>query len=194
MTNVLIHDARRLVLPLDTMVDALIEFDQAHKRWPERAKLETARLVPSGVVVSVTQSAQDAPIERNYSLPLIAAAIIHYCAKMRVPVPKNASKSVSVTPDGITMTLEGTLFLQRQHQELPPQGIASPQVTEPVTEPVTEQAIESAVDQAAEPSAVPAAEVASPAPSAPSPAAQPQAASAALDADTEGQKSEHSTA
>ena len=28
MTNLLMHDSRRLVLPLDTTVDALIEFDQ----------------------------------------------------------------------------------------------------------------------------------------------------------------------
>ncbi len=89
MTNLLMHDSRRLVLPLDTTVDALIEFDRAHRRWPERVTLHGARLGPSGVVISVRQSGQEAPIERTYSLAIVAAAIIHYCAKMRVPVPKN---------------------------------------------------------------------------------------------------------
>jgi hypothetical protein len=130
MTNLLMHDSRRLVLPLDTTVDALIEFDRAHRRWPERVTLHGARLGPSGVVISVRQSGQEAPIERTYSLAIVAAAIIHYCAKMRVPVPKNASKSVSVAQDGITMVLEGTLFLQRQHDALPEEMAARRQPTE----------------------------------------------------------------
>lgn len=167
MTNVLMHDSRRLVLPLDTMVDVLIEFDRAHKRWPERATPENARLVPSGVVVSVRQSGQDAATERSYSLSIIAAAIIHYCAKMRVPVPKNASKSVTVTSDGITMILEGTLLLQRQHHELPAGSVSRPQATEPLAENPTPAASDS------------------------SPAQQPDVVPAGLDATTEGKEVEH---
>ena len=172
MTNLLMHDSRRLVLPLDTTVDALIEFDRAHKRWPERVTLDSARLGPSGVVVSVRQAGQEGAIERTYSLAIVAAAIIHYCAKMRVPVPKNASKSVSVTQDGITMVLEGTLFLQRQHDALPERMGADQQVKE------SSQADERAAEQAEE--------APSPASSGPSSAAQPDVA--AFDAATEGQE------
>jgi hypothetical protein len=178
MSDLLMHDSRRLVLPLDTTVDALIEFDRAHKRWPERVTLDSARLGPSGVVVSVRQSGQGAPIERIYSLAIVAAAIIHYCAKMRVPVPKNASKSVSVSQDGITMVLEGTLFLQRQHDALPDRMIAGRQITE------NSQADERAGGQAEEAS--------SPASSDPSPAAEPGVA--ALDAAAEGQETGNSAA
>ena len=128
MTNVLMHDSRRLVLPLETMVDVLIDFDHAHKRWPANATLEAARVDESnGVVLSVKQAGQDVPIDRTYSLAIVAAAIIHYCAKMRVPIPRNAAKSVTVTPGGVAMILEGTLFLQRQHQELPAGFAATPQ-------------------------------------------------------------------
>lgn len=125
MTNVLLHDSRSLVLPPDTIVDALIEFDRAHKRWPEHARPESARLDPGEVGISVRQAGQDAPTERTYSLATIAAAIIHYCAKMRVPVPKSASKSVNVTPDGVTMVLSGTLILQKQNDGLPDRGATS---------------------------------------------------------------------
>lgn len=120
MTNVLMHESRRLVLPLETMVDALLEFDHVNKRWPAGATLEGARVdQSSGIVLLVKQSGQDASTERSYSLAIIAAAIINYCAKVRVPIPRKASKSVAITASGITMTLEGTLFLQRQHSALP---------------------------------------------------------------------------
>ncbi len=137
MTNVLMHESRRLVLPLETMVDALVEFDHVHKRWPERATLETATLDPSrGIVLSLKQSGRDASIEKTYSLAIIAAAIINYCAKMHVPIPRNASKSVVITSSGVVMTLEGTLFLQRQHNGLPEGFAANPQALPgPATEP-----------------------------------------------------------
>lgn len=172
MTNVLVHDSRRLVLPLDTMVDVLIEFDHAHKHWPARATLESAQLLSSGIVISLRQSGQDAPIERTYSLAIIAAAIIHYCGKMRVPIPKGASKSVQVSPEGVTMMLEGTLFLQRQHPELPARMPAGPQ----------------AAAQATQADSIPAS-------SDPSPASQADAAAAtAAGPVAQGQKAENRSA
>lgn len=144
MTNVLMHESRRLVLPLETMVDALVEFDHVHKRWPERATLEGATLDPSrGIVLSLKQSGRDATIEKTYSLAIIAAAIINYCAKMHVPIPRNASKSVAITSSGVAMTLEGTLFLQRQHNGLPegyaakpgPQALPGPATESPPKQP-----------------------------------------------------------
>ncbi len=141
MTNVLMHESRRLVLPLETMVDALVEFDHVHRRWPQHATLEGARLDESnGIVLSLKRSGQDASIERTYSLAIIAAAIIHYCAKMRVPIPRNASKSVAITPSGVTMTLEGTLFLQQQHLALPEGYAASPEGPRPPSEPASQSA------------------------------------------------------
>ncbi len=141
MTNVLMHESRRLVLPLETMVDALVEFDHVHKRWPERATLEGASLDPSrGIVLSLKQPGRDAPIEKTYSLAIIAAAIINYCAKMHVPIPRNASKSVAITSSGVAMTLEGTLFLQRQHNGLPEGYAANPPGPRPLPGSASESA------------------------------------------------------
>ena len=89
MTNVLMHDSRRLVLPLETLVDVLIEFDQAHQRWPVNATLEAARPDESG---------------------------------------------------GVAMILEGTLFLHRQHQELPVGYAATPQAARTGSSPEPSQA------------------------------------------------------
>ena len=140
MTNVLMHESRRLALPLETVVDALVEFDHVHKRWPEHAILEGARVDPSGIVISLKHSGKDASIERLYSLAIIAAAIINYCAKMRVPIPRNASKSVAITATGVAMTLEGTLFLQRQHSELPPGYAANTQSAQTSSSPAPDPA------------------------------------------------------
>jgi hypothetical protein len=39
---------------------------------------------------------------------------------MRVPMPRNATKSVKVISEGFELALEAKLFLQRQHAEPPP--------------------------------------------------------------------------
>ncbi|MGC8520003.1 MAG: hypothetical protein ACP5P4_16025 [Steroidobacteraceae bacterium] len=131
MANTLIHESRRLLLPFDTVVDALIELEIKHGRWPSNAELADVTVHDGeddrsrSVVLSVRLPNQQPVVERTYTLPLIAAAIVNYCLTMRVPMPRSSSKTIQFLPEGIALLLENTLMLQRRHLEAPPVKVLS---------------------------------------------------------------------
>ncbi|MGA7537695.1 MAG: hypothetical protein WBW93_02890, partial [Steroidobacteraceae bacterium] len=124
MANTLIHETRRLQFPLDTLVDALIELEDKQGHWPPKATVVGASIEHSTttdndrVILSVHRPESGEVIERRYSLPMIAAAIVNYCLTVRVPMPRNSTKSIEVLPDGVVLVLENTVMLQSRHEEL----------------------------------------------------------------------------
>jgi len=123
VANTLIHENRRLQFPLDTLVDALIELEDKQGHWPSQATVVGASIDNSGdngagVVLSIHRQDSGEVIQRRYSLPMLAAAIVNYCLTMRVPIPRNSSKSIQVLADGVALVLENTVMLQSRHEEL----------------------------------------------------------------------------
>ena len=123
MANTLIHENRRLQFPLDTLVDALIELEDKQGHWPAKATVVGASIDNSadgeaGVVLSIHRQDSGEVTERRYSLSMLAAAIVNYCLTMRVPIPRNSTKSIQVLTDGVALVLENTVMLQTRHEEL----------------------------------------------------------------------------
>ena len=123
MANTLIHENRRLQFPLDTLVDALIELEDKQGHWPPGATVVGASIDNSAegdasVVLSIHRAQGGEVSERRYSLSLVAAAIVNYCVTMRVPIPRNSSKTIQVLADGVALLLENTVMLQSRHEEL----------------------------------------------------------------------------
>ncbi len=123
MANTLIHENRRLQFPLDTLVDALIELENKQGHWPARATVVGASIDNSGdanagVILSIHRPEGGDVIERRYSLPMLAAAIVNYCLTVRVPIPRNSTKSIQVLADSVALVLENTVMLQSRHEEL----------------------------------------------------------------------------
>jgi hypothetical protein len=123
VANTLIHENRRLQFPLDTLVDALIELEDKQGHWPSKATVVGASIDnPAGgeaaVVLSIHRQDSGEVTERRYSLPMLAAAIVNYCLTMRVPIPRNSTKSIQVLTDGVALVLENTVMLQTRHEEL----------------------------------------------------------------------------
>jgi hypothetical protein len=123
VANTLIHETRRLQFPLDTLVDALIELEDKQGHWPPKATVVGASIDNSGddgacVVLSIHSPGGGAVTERRYSLSKIAAAIVNYCVTVRVPMPRNSTKTIQVLPDGVALMLENTVMLQSRHEEL----------------------------------------------------------------------------
>ena len=123
MANTLIHENRRLQFPLDTLVDALIELENKQGHWPPKATVVGASIDNSGddnagVILSVHRPEGGEVSERRYSLPMIAAAIVNYCLTMRVPIPRNSTKSIQVLEDSVALVLENTVMVQSRHEEL----------------------------------------------------------------------------
>ncbi len=122
MANTLIYETRRLQFPLDTLVDALIELEDKQGHWPPNAAVVGAAIEDLGggnatVVLSVHRPESGQVGESRYTSPMIAAAIVNYCVTMRVPMPRNSSKSIQVVEDGIALVLENTVILQNRHEE-----------------------------------------------------------------------------
>jgi hypothetical protein len=120
MSTILIHESRRLVFPVDAVVDAVIELEREHQRWPAQAKLVSVKLSRS-TGLTLTLTAPTLPgAERRFPLATLAAAVILYCTRMHIPMPRNAAKSVKIIDEGFELALDTKLFLQRQHAESPP--------------------------------------------------------------------------
>lgn len=127
--NTLIHETRRLLFPLESVVDALIELEDKQGHWPAGANVVRASIDgaqesdAAGVVLSIRQEGRDEIVERRYATAMIAAAIVNYCVTMRVPIPRNSTKSIQVLPEGIALVLASTVILQSRHAE--PSTLAS---------------------------------------------------------------------
>ena len=153
MANTLIHETRRLKFPLDTLVDALIELEDKQGHWPSKATVVGASIDNSGhgdatVVLSIHLSAGGDVAERRYSLPLVAAAMVNYCVTMRVPIPRNSTKSIQLLADGVALVLENTVMLQSRHEELSTLPAGSVQ---PATSQIAGEASSAAREQDTEP-------------------------------------------
>jgi len=130
------------VFPLDTVVDAVIELEKEQRRWPAGVKLAKVTLSRrSGLSLALAVS-EDAPVqERHYSAASIAAAVIHYCLRMHVPLPRNATKSARIVAEGFELGLDTKLFLQRQHAEPPADASFNTVLVEILADPAAEAAV-----------------------------------------------------
>ncbi len=121
MAKVSIREIRRLVLPLDTVVDAILQLDRDRCGELSRATLVAASVEQGeqGCLVLSIRFADDQVEQRRFTLPLIAAAIINYCYQSRIPLPRQGAKKLEIVPEGFAFTIESALQLPRRHSPLP---------------------------------------------------------------------------
>ena len=122
MPKVLIYETRRLVLPLETVVDAVLELDRERGGRLALAAITEARIETGeapGLILETSHPEALAPERRKYPLAAIAAAVIHYCWKTRVPLPRNWTKTIEIVPEGFALALQGTVEIQRRHEGIP---------------------------------------------------------------------------
>jgi hypothetical protein len=72
-----------------------------------------------GLVLATKGSGASAVERRKFPLPMIAAAIINYCRQGRIPLPRQAKKTLEIVPEGFAFTVETTVELLRRHSALP---------------------------------------------------------------------------
>jgi hypothetical protein len=134
MATLLINESRRIVLPLEAAVDAVLQLDWEHGGWLAEAPLKEARIetgAEPGLVLCVQRPEAIEPETRKYSLPAVAAAIVHLCVKARIPLPR-WQKRIAIVPEGFELVLEGTVEISRYYGPLPEiRAGAAPQQVEP---------------------------------------------------------------
>ncbi len=174
MAKVPVHELRKLILPLETAVDAVLELDSEQGGSLAFGTILAASIesgAEPGLALAVQRRGSESTEQRKFTLPILAAAFIRYCWKCRIPLPRNGSKRIEIAPEGFVFTIEGTVEVIRRHGPLPQQlsssRMGSPQsAPQPAAEPPAQG---SAPPQPAPPEAqpVPAAAQATEAPAPP---------------------------
>jgi hypothetical protein len=116
MSGVTIKETRHLVLPLQTVLDAVVHFDRRNhgsllNGEPMQAEFVCGKPQDQGLIVAV-RSASDHTIEwRHLDTGALSRAIISYCRSRRIPLPFAAEKTLSITDQGAALAIENTVNL-----------------------------------------------------------------------------------
>ena len=124
MAKVRVQELRKLTLPIETVVDAVLELDRSHGGTLAIGKLKEARIetgAAPGLTLVVIQGSGGAAaaVQKHYTLPAVAAAAIHYCFRARIPLPRQATKSIEIVGEAFQLTIQTTTEVLRLHGELP---------------------------------------------------------------------------
>jgi len=122
MSAVTISETRNLVLPLDTVLEALVYFDRKGPGVLMHGEVLQARLVSGskrgdGIDVALRNSVSRIIEWHRFNFSTIAAAIISFCRLKRIPLPYSGVKSLTLTREGVTFRIENRVSLAR-HSEL----------------------------------------------------------------------------
>ena len=104
----MITEFRRLVFSTDELCKAIKAFD--HQKAPKLPEGEIDRITVAGEPeISVTAKMQSAgngddqteiELDANY----VAAAMLFYCSRCRIPVPKSAQKTLEIEGDSLALS------------------------------------------------------------------------------------------
>jgi hypothetical protein len=106
------------MLPLETVVDAVLDLDREQGGRLSIATITDARIeagAKPALMLEVQSPEALARERRNYPLPAIAAAVIRYCWKNKIPLPRNWAKTIDIVPEGFALSLQGTVEINRRH-------------------------------------------------------------------------------
>lgn len=119
MAALTIKESRILVMPLETVLEALLHFDGKSHGPLSRGEVLQAELVRDasqgdGIDVAVRSMGAHIVDWHHFNFSTIAAAIISYCRSKRIPLPYSGVKSLEVTREGIAFHIENTVSIARR--------------------------------------------------------------------------------
>ncbi|HEY4366179.1 MAG TPA: hypothetical protein VGN07_03025 [Steroidobacteraceae bacterium] len=138
MAKVSIREVRQLMLPVETVVDAVLQLDRDRGGVLALGNLLGAQVESGeepGMVLSVRLAGTGDVDHRRFALPEIAAAIINYCWQSRIPLPRHGTKALEIVSGGFTFTVETTSQLPRRHGALPPARVQKIEPVEQAAQP-----------------------------------------------------------
>jgi hypothetical protein len=114
-----IQESRKLVMPLDTVIEALLHFDGKSHGPLSRGEVLQAELVRhdqhgDGIEIAVRSGAAHIVEWHHFNFATIAAAIISYCRSKRIPLPYSGVKSLELTREGVAFHIENTVSIARR--------------------------------------------------------------------------------
>ncbi len=141
-----VSDTRVIRIPLEGLLEALLLLDRQMQGWMWRGTDHSITLDEAGdgsVTLAARRRPSAEPEEMRCERAFVAAALIHLCFQMRVPLPRAAQKEIEVTPEHasliVTSHIEGpsislTVPAPVPAKTCPPAAAAAP-ATAPAAEP-----------------------------------------------------------
>jgi hypothetical protein len=120
MSGVTIKETRHLVLPLQTVLDAVVHFDRSNHGSLLQGEALQAEFVrgaarDAGLNVAVRSTNDDSIEWRHLNIEDLSRAIISYCRSRRIPLPFAAEKTLSITDQGAALAIENTVDLAKRN-------------------------------------------------------------------------------
>jgi hypothetical protein len=118
MSAVTISETRNLVLPLETVLEALVHFDRKGDCALMHGEVLQAQIVTGskrgdGIDVALRNFEHHIVEWHRFDFSKITAAIISFCRARRIPLPYAGVKSLSLSKEGITFRIENRVNLTK---------------------------------------------------------------------------------
>lgn len=107
-------EIRRLTIPAPLVLDATLAFDREQNGWLWLASDHEIALhpqAPGRAVIAALRKGTTSREVTERSAAWIAAAIIHYCFRRRIPIPRHSSKRIEIASDSVALYIESTSML-----------------------------------------------------------------------------------
>ena len=106
-------------MPLDTVLEALLHFDGKSHGPLSRGEVLQAELIRDvtrgdGIDVAVRSVGAHIVDWHHFNFSTIAAAIISYCRAKRIPLPLSGVKSIALTQDGVSFSIENQVNIAQR--------------------------------------------------------------------------------
>ncbi len=102
----MVTERRQIIFANQDLIDALVEFDRARSREfvPGKAVVCTvSEDEPVRVILSFADTAGDAQRTFEFDANHLAAVLLCFCIKRRIPIPKHARKVLRASGDGLSL-------------------------------------------------------------------------------------------
>ena len=113
-----ISETRNLVLPLDTVLEALVHFDRKCDGALMHGEVLQAKIVSGsklcdGIDVALRNFESRIIEWHRFDFSKITAAIICFCRAKRIPLPYSGVKSLTLGKDGLTFRIENQVNVMK---------------------------------------------------------------------------------
>ena len=118
MATFSVQETRRLILPLEAVVEAVLHFDRdsGGKLFHGTIVEATIESTPALTLSLTMQPSKSQELEhRRFNLAAIAAAIIHYCRQSKIPLPRGGQKTLEAVPEGLAFCIHTTSKMTTWH-------------------------------------------------------------------------------
>lgn len=117
--SVTIRETRQLVLPLQTVLDAVVQHDRRTHGSLSRGDVLQAEFVrgapeSAGMDVAVRMHDDEVIEWRHFDIEQLAVAIIDFCRSKKIPLPIAGAKTLEITRQGAAFSIENTVNIAQR--------------------------------------------------------------------------------